>query len=167
MRLRARTFIGISVLLLLCVAVSADTITGTVVGVTDGDTIKILTYANQQLKIRLADIDTPERGQSYGKKAKQALSDKIYRQDVTIETNKTDRYGRIIGRVYMGERDINAEMVTEGMAWVYRKYSEDSWLLELERRAREQGKGLWGLQADQRVPPWEWRNKKRRERSER
>lgn len=152
---------------LLALSAHAATLTGTVVAITDGDTLKLLTPDKVQHKVRLSDIDTPERGQPYGKKARQALADKVFRKQVAVETNKTDRYGRIIGRVYLGDRDINAEMVADGMAWVYRKYSRDTRLLELERQAREQGRGLWSLQPDQRIPPWEWRSQKRRKKSER
>ena len=77
-------------------------------------------------------------------------------EEVTI-----DRYKRMVGRVYLGKRNINAEMVAEGAAWVYRKYSKDPELLELESQAREQDRGLWALPEDQRVPPWEWRRARR------
>ncbi len=71
-----------------------------------------------------------------------------------------DRYKRLVGKVYLGGRYINAEMVADGAAWVYRKYSKDQAMLELERRAREEGRGLWVLQEDQRVAPWVWRRKR-------
>jgi endonuclease YncB( thermonuclease family) len=66
--------------------------------------------------------------------------------------------------VFLDGRNINAEMVEDGAAWVYRKYSRDPHLLELERQARAQGRGLWALQPDQRVPPWEWRKMRRSKR---
>ena len=137
--------------------VLSATIEGQVVAITDGDTIKILTPTKQQIKVRLADIDTPERGQPYGRKARQVLGDKIHRRMVEVEEVTTDRYQRLVGRVFLDGRNINAEMVEDGAAWVYRKYSSDPYLLELEHQAREQGRGLWALQPDQRVPPWEWR----------
>ncbi len=124
------------------------------------DPITILTSAKHQIKVRLADIDTPElRGQPYGRKAKKVLSDKIYRKQVSVVKVATDRYKRLVGKVYLGDRYINAEIVADGAAWVYRKYSNDPELLELERQAREEGRGLWALQEDQRVAPWEWRRK--------
>ena len=69
----------------------------------------------------------------------------------------TDRYGRTVGHVYLGDRHINREMVREGHAWVYRKYLEDQSLLEDEEVAREAGEGMWGLPETERLPPWEWR----------
>ncbi len=79
---------------------------------------------------------------------------------LTVVKVATGRYKRMIGKVYLGDRYINAEMVADGAAWVYRKYSKDPELLELERQAREEGRGLWALQEDQRVAPWEWRRKR-------
>jgi len=64
----------------------------------------------------------------------------------------TDRYGRIFGRVYVGDTDVNRELVAQGFAWVYRKYSNDAELLELQAQAKEKGLGLW---ADPNpIPPW-------------
>ena len=141
--------------------VLSATIEGQVVAITDGDTIKILTPAKQQIKVRLADIDTPERGQPYGRKARQVLGEKIHRRQVEVEEVTIDRYQRLVGRVFLDGRNINAEMVEDGAAWVYRKYSDDPQLIRLESQAREQGRGLWALQPDQRIPPWEWRKQQR------
>ena len=152
---------GFALLLLFTACTNAATHTGQVIAITDGDTIKILTHAKQQIKVRLADIDTPERGQPYGRKARQVLGDKIHRRQVEVEEVTTDRYQRLVGRIFLDGRNINAEMVEDGAAWVYRKYSDDPHLLELERQAREQGRGLWALQPDQRLPPWEWRKARR------
>ena len=133
-----------------------------VIAITDGDTIKILTQKKLQIKVRLASIDTPEKRQPYGEKAKQVLSNKIYGKEVQVEKVTTDFYKHMIGKVYLGDRYINTEMVADGYAWVYRKYNKDPKLLELEAQAQDGGKGLWALQEDQRVPPWEWRRDKRR-----
>jgi len=154
---------GLAILLalLLTTYAQAATLTGQVVAITDGDTIKLLTPAMQQIKVRLADIDAPERGQPYGKKARQVLSEKIHQRQVEVEDLGTERYRRMIGRIFLDGRNINAEMVRDGAAWVYRKYSDDPQLLELERQAREQGRGLWALQPDQRMAPWEWRKQQR------
>lgn len=151
-------FLIIAFLLLFPCLTQAATLTAQVIAITDGDTITVLTPAKQQIKVRLADIDAPElRDQPYGRKAKQVLSDKIYRKQVAVLQVSIDRYQRLVGRIFLDGRNINAEMVADGAAWVYRKYSDDTKLLELERQAREEGRGLWGLQEDQRVAPWEWR----------
>lgn len=156
-----KTVLFVAALMMLSAAVSSATVEGEVVAITDGDTIKILTPAKQQIKVRLADIDTPERGQPYGRKARQVLGEKIHRRQIEVEEVTTDHYQRLVGRVFLDGRNINAEMVEDGAAWVYRKYSDDPQLLRLESQAREQGRGLWALQADQRIPPWEWRKQQR------
>lgn len=132
---------------------------GIVVGITDGDTLKILTPINSTAKIRLAEIDTPERGQPYGKKAKQELSDLTFEKPVAIKLVDIDRYERIVGRIYVDDVDVSAELVRRGAAWVYRRYATDDSLYGLEDDARESGRGLWGLPEVQRLPPWEWRRK--------
>ena len=129
--------------------------TGKVVGIADGDTLTLL-VGTKQLKIRLAEIDAPERCQPYGTKAKQALSDLVFGKSARVVEVDRDRYGRIVGRVYVGDLDINAELVRQGYAWVYRTYAKRQMLHEIEREAREAQRGLW---ADGNpVPPWEWRH---------
>jgi len=142
-------------------SLATETVIGKVVGITDVDTLKILTADNRQIKVRLAYIDTPERNQPYGSKARQILADKVFQEQVRVEKVTIDRYKRLVGRVYLGARNINAEMVADGAAWVYRKYSDDPGMLALEAQAREERKGLWALPKSQRIPPWEWRRKTR------
>ena len=126
-----------------------------VVGITDGDTVTVIDQSKIQYKVRLTEIDTPERRQPWGEKARQALAEKVFNKNVEIKTQGTDRYGRVLGRIYLGDRDIHREMVSEGHAWVYRQYMTDESLLEDESEARESELGLWGL--GNAVPPWEWR----------
>jgi endonuclease YncB( thermonuclease family) len=128
-----------------------------VVGITDGDTLTLLTDRREQLRVRLAEIDTPESGQPYGARSRQLLSDLVFRKSVRVDVRDTDRYGRTVGRVYAGAQDVSAEMVRRGAAWVYRRYSSDANLLRLEQVARAERRGLWALPEAQRVPPWEWR----------
>ena len=135
---------------------------GNVVGITDGDTLTLLTPEKKQVKIRLAEIDTPERGQPYGSKARQALADLTFQKDVAVLYVDTDRYGRTIGRIYVGQVDVSAELVHSGAAWVYRQYSTDPSLLDLEKEAKAAKRGLWGLPEAEKVPPWQWRSSKRK-----
>ena len=136
---------------------------GRVVGVADGDTLTLLTQDKRQIRVRLAEIDTPERAQPYGSRARQELSGLAYGKVAQVTVEDTDRYGRTVGRVHAEGRDVNAEMVRRGAAWVYRRYSHDPTLLSLEAEARAAGRGLWALPEAQRVPPWEWRAAKREE----
>ncbi len=134
----------------------ADFFDARVVAVFDGDTIEVLADGERR-RIRLAGIDTPERGQPWGNRARKALSDKVFGKPVTLEVIDRDRYGRTVAQVYRGDRHINRELVREGHAWVYRKYLRDESLLEDEEGAREAGRGLWGLPEAAQTPPWEWR----------
>lgn len=149
-------------LLLLAQTATAEDLTGRVVGIADGDTLTLLTEQRRQIRIRLSDIDTPERRQPFGTRARQALSGLAYGKAVRITVRDIDRYGRTVGRVYAGPQDINAEMVRRGAAWVYRRYSDDPDLLRLEQAAQSQKRGLWALPEAERVPPWEWRAAERR-----
>ena len=140
---------------LSCVA--AGTLSGRVVAVSDGDTLTLLTADKQQVKVRLAEIDTPEKRQPFGSRSRQALADKVFGKDVTVVVREKDRYGRTVGRIYLDGRDINAELVAEGYAWVYRQYAKDQRLFQLEDEARALKRGLWALPEADRQPPWEWR----------
>lgn len=138
-------------------AAAADIIVGRVIKVADGDTITVLTAARDQVRVRLASIDAPERGQPWGTRSREALAELVAGQEVTIEHTDTDRYGRVIGRVLLDTVDINADQVASGWAWVYRQYSDDPELRRLEAAARDEGLGLWADQDP--VPPWEWRRR--------
>jgi Staphylococcal nuclease homologue len=116
----------------------------------------LLTPEKRQIKVRLIEIDAPEKSQAYGQRSKQSLSDLVFGKQVCVEQQDHDRYGRVIGRVYAGGVDVNAEQVKHGMAWVYRKYARDQTLFALEHEAKNAKRGLW---ADPyAIPPWEYRH---------
>jgi endonuclease YncB( thermonuclease family) len=148
-------------LLLATVSIQAESLQGKVVAIADGDTFTLLDASNTQIKVRLAEIDTPERGAPYANRAKQALSGMVFQKQVAVVVLDTDRYGRTVGRVYVGDLDVNAQLVRVGAAWVYRKYLRDESLLHLEAEARQRKVGIWSLAEAQQVPPWEWRRGKR------
>lgn len=132
---------------------------GRVVGVSDGDTITVLISGNRQLKVRLAEIDAPEKAQAFGQRSKQSLSDLVFGKHVRVIQEDMDRYGRVVGRVYVNGLDVNAEQVRRGMAWVYKKYARDRSLYAIEDEARAAKRGLWSDPNS--VPPWEYRRGKR------
>ena len=124
---------------------------GRVVGVRDGDTIELLDAARERHVIRLAHIDTPEKAQPYGNRAKQFVSSLVYGKTVSIEVTDRDRYGRIVGVVYLEGANVNLLIVKSGYAWWYRQYSRDVSYGRSELDAFERQSGLW---ADSRpVPP--------------
>lgn len=141
---------------------------GRIVGVTDGDTVKVLTATNQQIRVRLAFIDAPERGQAFGSRAKQAMSELVFGKDVELRPHTVDRYGRLVAIVYVDGADAGLELLKQGLCWVYEKYVVQATLdIETSYRASQAAAqsdrlGLW--QDPDPVPPWEWR-KARKERT--
>lgn len=155
--------VGLLLFVLAAVVTTAQSAeyTGKVVGVSDGDTLTLLVpdgASFKQVKVRLGEIDTPESKQPYGERAKQALSDLAYNKPARVVVQDTDKYGRTVGRVYVGGVDVNAEMIRQGAAWAYRQYLKDQSLLRLEAEAKAAKRGLWALPEAQRMPPWEWRH---------
>lgn len=134
---------------------------GRVVKVYDGDTIEVR-VGERTLRVRLAEIDTPERGQPWAERSKRALAARVMGRDVRINEVATDRYGRTVGEVYADDVCVGCELVRDGHAWVYRRFSHDPVLLRLESEARAARRGLWSLPEAQRVPPWQWRETHRR-----
>ena len=147
--------------LVACEPLAAETLTGRVVGVTDGDTVKLLVAGHSEYKIRLGEIDAPESGQPYGKTSKRMLSDLVFTRVVTVRVTGIDRYGRSVGVIRTGDINVNAEMVKMGGAWAYRRYLSDQRYLLWEKQAQQGRLGLWGLQRDQIMAPWEWRAARR------
>lgn len=153
---------ALSLSVFLAATTNATTvIEGRVVSVADGDTITVLDAARRPHRIRLAEIDAPEKRQPFGKRSKQSLSDMVYGQRVKAVCPTRDRYRRYICRVYVGGSglDVNAAQVERGMAWVYRRYASDPALYRLELEARTARRGLWSDPKP--VPPWSWRRGRR------
>ncbi len=147
------------VLLLLILPVQLLAWKGKVVGISDGDTIKVL-RDRQEIKIRLWGIDCPERHQDFGTRAKKYTSGLAFCQIVEIEEVDKDRYGRTVALVTLPDgQSLNEALVRDGMAWVYTKYCnrpmECSRWRELEHAARSQKIGLWSI--PNAIPPWEFR----------
>tara|TARA_B100000767_G_C19575805_1_gene455189 strand:+ start:136 stop:639 length:504 start_codon:yes stop_codon:yes gene_type:complete len=149
-------------------------ISGTVVSVTDGDTIKVLDDKNIQYKVRLTGIDAPERGQPFATRSKEHLASMVAGKAVFVESDKTDRYGRVLGKVWVQPLDCNtcaktldtnyAQLLT-GMAWWYRYYAsqqslEDQGRYEsAEADASHRNLGLWVDPSP--INPYQWRKGKR------
>ena len=137
------------------VAAEPATLTGKVVSVHDGDTLRVLDAAGTQHKVRLQGIDAPETKQAFGTKARNRLADLTLGKAVTVRVHGRDRYGRTLGTVEAAGQDANRQMVADGMAWHYVEYSTDAGLAQAERDARAAGRGLWADKAP--VAPWDWR----------
>lgn len=144
-------------LALACSGTSAAGISCKVVGVSDGDTITALCPGNEQMKVRLAEIDAPEKDQPFGTRSKQALSDLCFGRAADVVPQTTDRYGRTVARVRCEGQDASEQLVRGGMAWVFDRYVTDRSLYPQQDEARAARRGLW-VDAKP-VPPWEWRKK--------
>jgi endonuclease YncB( thermonuclease family) len=151
---------------------AASTLTGQVVGVSDGDTITVLDADHQSYKIRLSGIDAPEKKQPFGQRSKQHLSTLVFGREVDVIWNKHDRYKRIVGQVMVTSPscvrptcpkadDAGLRQIEAGMAWWYRKYAREQAQGDAadydraETRARSRRVGLWSEPNP--VPPWDWR----------
>jgi len=133
-----------------------------VIGISDGDTMEIL-YKKNPIKIRLAHIDTPEkRGtQPFGNQAKTALANLCFGRTVTVKAENYDRYKRLIAVVINdNNQNVNQEMLKQGMAWHYKKYSKNSDYAKLEIEARKNRVGLWKDNTP--IAPWLWRENKKK-----
>ena len=141
----------------------AETLEGYVLGVSDGDTITVLNAKHQQLRVRIASIDAPERWQPFFKPSQENLRKLVRHKDVVVEWHKKDHYGRLVGMVFLRGRDVGLEQVRAGLAWWYREHAMEYALDEregydaAEKNARKRRLGLWADAAP--VPPWEFRSK--------
>jgi endonuclease YncB( thermonuclease family) len=160
MSLLQRLFL-IGIFTLLSIA-HAGSITGKVIGVMDGDTIEVLDATKTPHRIRLEGIDAPEKAQPFGNRSKQHLSDLVFGKQVEVQFNKTDKYGRTVGKVLASGKDANLEQVRAGFAWHYKEYQKEQSAsdrvayADAETAARAHKLGLW---LDPKpMPPWEWRH---------
>lgn len=139
----------------------ADTLSGQVIAVSDGDTIGILDAQRVTHRVRLAGIDAPELGQPFSQRSKQHLAGLVHGREVQVEWNKLDRYGRIVGKVVADDLDVCREMVAAGLAWHYKAYQHEQLMEDrkaysaAEDAAREGHLGLWS--EPQPMPPWDYR----------
>lgn len=164
--------IAIAVLALTPCGVSAEhALACKVTAVTDGDTLICFDPARRKMeKIRMRGIDAPESNQAFGQRSKQSLSDLTYGKPATVSWSKRDRWGRILGVVWIEPADCtgcghvldaNRTQISLGMAWWFRRYAseqvaEERLQYELEEiKARKRLVGLWI--ENEPVAPWDWR----------
>jgi len=145
------TLVGVSVF-------AGESFSGKVVGVSDGDTITVLRGDKSTARIRLESIDCPEKKQPFGNAAKEFASNLVFGKTVTIVVKETDRYGRLIATVYIGETNLNLELVKAGLAWHYKHYCKSPAFAQAEAEARAAKRGLWSESLT--VPPWEYRRRR-------
>ncbi|MBI1283823.1 MAG: nuclease [Thiobacillus sp.] len=158
-----RAVLALSLLFLAggaAISAAADTMHGVVIVVIDGDTVLFKpdhygAASRAFLKIRLADIDAPEKDQPYGEVSAHALAAWVLNQRVEVDTIATDVYGRTIARIRSGTLQVNEEMVRQGYAWASTWSRSNAALIEMQQVARRAQRGLW--RDDSPTPPWVWR----------
>lgn len=161
-----RTWTAAAVLLLTAFPTTASSLSGLVIGVADGDTLTVLDSQFQQHKIRLAGIDAPEKRQPFGQRSKQSLSSLAYGRPVQIDAGKTDKYGRVVGKVLVNGVDVNREQVLRGFAWHYVAYAREQSAVDraryaaAESSARSERRGLWSIPNP--TAPWDFRKHQRK-----
>lgn len=139
-------------------SISQTKLTAKVVGIKDGDTVVVLDSLNNQITLRLAEVDCPEKNQPFGTKAKQFTSDQIYLKTIKYVVTDTDRYGRSIAMIYYDtdNKYLSAEIIKAGMGWHYKRYSTSKELATFEDNARKNKIGLWV--DNNPINPSDWRN---------
>lgn len=156
-------WIGCLILLpiwLSCSQADTNKTAGKVVSIADGDTFTYLNATNQQIKVRLFGVDSPEKGQDFGQVARKKLSDLLFNQPVKLEIKDTDRYGRSVAIVYtLQGLCVNEELLKNGLAWHYKQYDNNSAWAAMEEKARLLKVGVWSQPNP--VAPWQWRKQKR------
>ena len=140
----------------LCLSACAEELHGRVVRVADGDTVTILSGGSAQHKIRLYGIDAPESHQAFGQKSRERLAHYVSGKDVTVKWKSKDKYGRILGTVWLGSTDINLQMLRDGFAWHYKRFDTNPVYAAAESEARAARRGLWVDPNP--VPPEEFRH---------
>lgn len=150
----------------------ADAFAAKVLWVIDGDTVIVLRgcekdtrdakatrhlpcAGSQKFKIRLANIDAPEKDQQGGAASRQSLADLVLHQEVRASSQAVDQYGRMVATLSLDGANVNEEQVRRGMAWEYSNHHGNKRYVALERAAREARRGLWARPDP--IPPWQWR----------
>jgi endonuclease YncB( thermonuclease family) len=133
---------------------------GEVLRVKDGDSLMLYRPdVKRTSEIRLAGIDAPELAQPWGLQARSALRRKVEGRAVRVEVTDRDRYGRLVGRVWVGPTYVNAYMTQLGHAWAFDRYLKDRRIRQGQELARREKRGLWALPPEDRLPPPTWRDR--------
>lgn len=139
-----------------CIALGAraETFAAKVIAVMDGDTVMVL-RDGQKIKVRLANIDAPEKDQAFGKQSRESLLEMVGKRQVQVDGLAVDQYGRTVGVISVAGRNVNQEQLRRGMAWEYSHFHSDKTCIGLQTEAQQLRRGLWSQDRPQ--APWQWR----------
>ncbi|MDO8812875.1 MAG: thermonuclease family protein [Gallionella sp.] len=135
-------------------AVQGAEFTAKVVAVLDGDTVMVQRKGGL-VKIRLNEIDAPEKAQAFGETSRRSLSEMVLGKQVKVSSQAVDKYGRMVAHLGLDGLDVNAEQIRRGMAWEYSHFHGNKALVALQEEAKQVPRGLWAFSDP--TPPWEWR----------
>lgn len=130
---------------------------GTVVRVSDGDTMDVRLGDGSLVRVRLYGVDAPELSQAFGGEARRYAAATVLKRNVQVHRKDIDKYGRLVGQIFVDGRDLGLELLQAGMVWWYRQYCDDPLYGEAQDSARQQHRGLWGVPGEAPCPPWEYR----------
>jgi len=148
--------VGLLFLLLLCISslASGEEFYAKVIEVLDGDTV-LIARSGGLLKVRLAEIDAPEKAQDFGTDSTRSLADMVKGKQVRFISQTIDQYGRMVAYLEIKGLDVNVEQIRRGMAWEYSNYHSNKALTVLQEEAKQASRGLWTKKNP--TPPWDWR----------
>jgi endonuclease YncB( thermonuclease family) len=135
---------------------------GPVIGVSDGDTITVLSGDKEPVHVRVMGIDAPEKKQAFGQQSKQAIAECAFGKNASVDWSKKDRYGRTVGKVTVDGIDCGLRQIELGLAWHYKAYEkeqepDDRYKYAVSHeKAKSERRGLWSDANP--VPPWEYRH---------
>jgi endonuclease YncB( thermonuclease family) len=136
-----------------------EDLVGKCTAVTDGDNITIVDENNLAHDVRLGAIDAPEGSQEFSKEARANLSKLVLGKNVRLQQTDVDNYGRLVGRVFLNDKNINLQQVRDGCAWRYVEFDKAGEYRDAEIEARRKKRGLWAAKSP--IPPWEYVKKER------
>lgn len=136
----------------------ADPARAHLLGISDGDTVRVRVADYDETRLRLQGVDAPERDQPFGRAATRCLDDILRGGALTVDVYELDKYDRLVGSLYVDGERVDVQLVERGCAWWYRRYAPfDMELLSAQRRAKEARVGLW---ADPNpIEPERWRHR--------
>jgi endonuclease YncB( thermonuclease family) len=156
---RLAAVLGLAITVTLSGCLPRDSFEARCVKVYDGDTIEVMAGGPKSLRVRVHAIDAPERSQPFSNVARQRTRELVEGKRVRVEVRDRDQYDRLVARVYIDGRDLSEQLIREGLAWHYTRYSSEIALGSAQREAREAKRGLW--QDPDPEPPWEFRRRHR------
>ncbi len=153
---------AVAVIATLAGCLPQDSFEARCVKVYDGDTIEVMAGGPRSVRVRLHAIDSPEKGQPFSNVARKRTRELVEGRRVRVEVRDRDQYDRLVARIYIDDRDLSEQLISEGLAWHYTRYSSELALGQAQRQARKARRGLW--QDPDPVPPWEFRRLRRQAR---